>query len=90
MRVRVTIGVDARQRYVIAKYFGTARSRATRAEVRAFTKAAVVSAVREQLDAMTEAKRAVAQRLEGVETWDVVPLREPKEKQTSLVFQGEA
>lgn len=88
MKVRLTLTVDARTRYVVSRYFGDKRTRATREQVRAFAEGALASAVREHADALRGRSRLVAARLaEGRPSGE--PLRDPDEKQMSL-FAGQA
>lgn len=87
MRVRLTVEVDDRDRYVIAKYFGdTDSARATRSQTRGFVAAALRSAVREHGDALRGRQRAVVVRLASGESRTLgEELREPSEKQLSLL-----
>ena len=82
MKVRLAVDVDERQRFVIAKYFKDARNRATREQVRAFVAGALVSAVREQADALRPRQRKTAVRL-GAGKPEQLALREPDEKQST-------
>lgn len=72
MKVRLTLDVDAADRFVIAKFFATAaasksidrrRLRATRAQVRWFAQAALRTHVGEQAERLRGKSRAVARRL---------------------------
>lgn len=89
MRVRVTVTVGDRSRYVIAKYFGSRGARATRAQVRAFVESALVSGVRQHGDDLSRRQRAAAARINS-DGGESEPLREPSEKQGVLVFEGES
>lgn len=85
MRVRLSIDVDERDRYVIAKYFGDG-VRATRLQVRQFTTGAVRSAVRANADALRGRQRSVARRLEAADGSDLVDeLTPPREHQLNLL-----
>jgi len=88
VRVRLSVDLDARDRYVIARYFGpSGPARATRVQARAFVTGAVRSAIREHADAFRGRQRATVKRLaqglppelRGAE------LRAPVEKQLSLL-----
>lgn len=69
MKVQLTLDVDARTRYVIAKYFAKAggrdetRTRATRPQVRRFAAAALQLAVKEHAAALRRRQRTTAERL---------------------------
>ena len=62
MRVRLTLDVDERERFVIAKYFDSG-SRATRAEVRVFATGALRSAVGERAACLSARQRTTERRL---------------------------
>lgn len=96
MKVNLSVDVDDRDRYTIAKYFALCsevpadrtRVRATRAQVRRFLKGALRSAIKEQVANLRGREKATAARLaEGpravVETEELKP---PREKQESLVW----
>ena len=88
MKVDVgTVDVDDRDRYVIAKYYGAAKRRASRREVRAFARGALRTAIRAQAWALTGRARATAARLEQTTGGAAVepPLAEPRERQLNLL-----
>lgn len=63
MKVRLTIQVDSAARYVIAKYFGGKRTRATRDQVRRFAASALAGAVAERRSMLGGRSRTVVSRL---------------------------
>lgn len=67
MKVRLTVAIDDRERYIISKYFEAAgepkRARATRDQVRRFVSGAVGAVVREQAAAFKRRQRSTAARL---------------------------
>lgn len=96
MRVRLSLDVDDRDRYVIAKYYGAlrghatgsriVRTRATRAQVRTFVAGALRSTVREHAEAFRGRQRTIVRRLAarpGLATAD--GLRAPAERQLNLL-----
>ncbi len=87
MKVNLTVELDDRDRYVIAKYFGIPEARAVRRLCREFVRGAVRTAVREHQDALRGRQRASARRLAAGRTdANTGPeLRQPKEKQLSLL-----
>jgi hypothetical protein len=87
MRVRLSVDVGPRARYVIAKYFGGDETRATREQVRRFVLGALESALREQTTTLRRRQQSHASRLPE-EHEIAAPLREPDEKQMSLNLTG--
>lgn len=92
MKVNVgTIDVDDRDRYVIAKYFAavedSARTRATRKQVRLFARDAFRTHIAEHANALKRRERNVAARLSEGKPVEH-GLREPAEKQLSLFMIG--
>jgi len=87
MKVRLTVDLDDRDRYVIAKYFGVTSARATRKQAKEFVQGAVRTAVREQGSALRSRQRSTVKRLETARDEVVAPpeLRQPREKQLSLL-----
>lgn len=86
MRVRMTLDVDERDRYVVARYFGKGAVRATRAQVRAFAAGAFRYAVREHADAFHGRQRATVRRLAaGSPERGNAEIRPPAEKQLNLL-----
>lgn len=86
MKVNLTVDLDERDRYVIAKYFGVPDARAVRRLCRDFVRGAVRTAVREQQGALRGRQRAAAKRLaEGHPAEHGPELTPPKEKQLSLL-----
>jgi len=92
--VRVDVGtvdVDDLDRYVIAKYFGSEKPRASRKEVRAFARAALRTALRNHADGLRGRARATATRLgvarvlEADDGGREQPLAEPRERQLNLL-----
>ena len=84
MRVRLTVTVNAADRYVIAKYYGRG-ARARRSEVRAFVQGALSTSLREQGDALTRRQRGAVRKLRERDGSRPEPaLREPSEKQMTL------
>lgn len=94
MKVRLTLDVDAYQRFVIAKYFrpvpatraDRTRTRATRAQVKRFAEAALRSAVKEREGELDAKGRSAARRLREPALVQGELLREPREKQRGLVW----
>lgn len=88
MKVQLSLDVDERTRYVIAKYFAAAgdskdkaRTRATRAQVRRFAAAALQVAIKERAASLHRRQRATADRLGN-------PAPEPEEVDHSWEWQG--
>lgn len=96
MKVRLTLDVDAHQRYVIARYFRPAaasdkradrtRTRATRTQVKRFVETAVRSAVKEREDELDAKGRTAARRLREPVPVQGELLIEPREKQRGLAW----
>jgi hypothetical protein len=88
VRVHLVLDVDARERYVISRYFGDRkRRRATRRQVREFAVAALRSSVNEHAEAFPRIQRAAVKRLADPEAPPRPELRPPAEKQMGL-FTG--
>jgi hypothetical protein len=86
MKVNITLELDDRDRYVIAKYFGVADTRAKRRLCRDFIRGALRTAVRENADALRGRQRAAAKRLaEGRPPAKDAELAAPRDKQLSLL-----
>lgn len=94
MRVKITVEVDAADRYVVAAYFrpvatdkkDKVRSRATRAQVRRFVQGALRSAIKEQAGSLHGHTRATARRLREGRTGEPEALVPPPEQQGSLAW----
>jgi hypothetical protein len=92
MKVRLTIEVGDRARFVVAKYWAPVssgadrtRTRASRAQVRRFIEAALRTAINDQAAALRGRSRATAKRLAEPKV-EPETLREPAEQQMSISF----
>lgn len=82
----MTLDVDERQRFVVAKYFegASGRSRATRQQVAAFALGAFRTAIRDHGDALRGRAASTAKRLAEGRPADNDGLIDPVEHQPSL------
>lgn len=95
MKVRVTLVVDAADRYLIATYFRDVqaaekkRRRASRAQVRLFTHAALALALKDRAEAPTTSKRVrtIARRLRARIGEPDRPILEPPQERNRRLFE---